>query len=70
VNSFDLQLVLEMNDAIIEQARATGLNQLCLRADTITPEQVDRLHAEGFVVRAWGMTTELLMQQVGKDPMA
>jgi glycerophosphoryl diester phosphodiesterase len=30
----------------------------------MTPERVRRLHAAGFVVRAWGVTTEALMRQV------
>ena len=49
-----------------------GLTQLCPRADTLTPELVHRLHAEGFVVRAWGVATEDLMRQVvnaGADGM-
>lgn len=65
-------LVGEVSDAIIAQARAIGLTQLCPRANTLTPELVRRLHAEGFVVRAWGVTTEALMQQVvqaGADGM-
>ena len=32
----------------------------------MTPELVHRLHAEGFVVRAWGVATEELMRQVVK----
>jgi glycerophosphoryl diester phosphodiesterase len=65
-------LVGEVSDAIIAQARAIGLTQLCPRANTLTPELVRRLHAEGFVVRAWGVTTEAVMQQAvqtGADGM-
>jgi glycerophosphoryl diester phosphodiesterase len=57
-------LVVEVSDAIIAQARAMGVTQLCPRANTVTPELIRRLHAEGFVARAWGVTTEALMQQV------
>jgi glycerophosphoryl diester phosphodiesterase len=57
-------LVPELNDEIISQARKMGLNQLCPRANTLTPGLVGRLHSEGFVVRAWGVTTEELMKQV------
>ena len=49
-----------------------GLTQLCPRADTVTPALVSRLHAERFVVRAWGVATEDLMRQVvtaGADGM-
>jgi glycerophosphoryl diester phosphodiesterase len=65
-------LVREINDSIIAQAHAIGVTQLCPRADTVTPELVHRLHAEGFVPRAWGVATEELMQhlvQVGVDGM-
>jgi glycerophosphoryl diester phosphodiesterase len=65
-------LVVEVSEAIIAQARAMGVTQLCPRANTVTPELVRRLHAEGFVARAWGVTTEDLMQQVvqaGADGM-
>jgi glycerophosphoryl diester phosphodiesterase len=62
----------EVNDAAIAQARDIGLRQICPRANTVTTELVNRLHAEGFVVRAWGVATEALMQQVvqaGADGM-
>jgi len=65
-------LVGDVSDAVIAQARAMGVAQLCPRANTVTTELVRRLHAEGFVVRAWGVTTEELMQQVvqaGADGM-
>jgi len=65
-------LVGDVSDAVIAQARAMEVAQLCPRANTVTPELVRRLHAEGFVVRAWGVTTEELMQQVvqaGADGM-
>jgi glycerophosphoryl diester phosphodiesterase len=38
----------------------------------VTPEIVQRLHAEGFIVRAWGVVHEALMRQVvaaGADGM-
>jgi hypothetical protein len=46
------------------QARELGLTQICPRAHTVTPGLVRRLHAEGFVVRAWGVADEALMRQV------
>jgi glycerophosphoryl diester phosphodiesterase len=57
-------LVPEVSDAVIARARALGLTQICPRADAVTPELVRRLHADGFVVRAWGVATEALMRQV------
>lgn len=56
-------LVREVNDAMIAQAHTLGVTQFCPRADTVTPEWVHRLHAEGFVVRAWGVGTEELMRR-------
>ena len=61
-----------MDDATITQARGLGLTQLCPRADTVTPDLVHRVHAEGFLVRAWGVATEDLMRRVvtaGADGM-
>jgi glycerophosphoryl diester phosphodiesterase len=65
-------LVGEISDAVIAQAHALGCAQLCPRASLVTPELVQRLHAEGFRVRAWGVANEVLMRQVvdaGADGM-
>ncbi len=65
-------LVSEVSDPIIAQARAIKVTQLCPEAQAVTPELVRRLHALGFVVRAWGVTNEELMRQVvqaGADGM-
>jgi glycerophosphoryl diester phosphodiesterase len=65
-------LVRDMDDAVIAQARDLGLRQICPRANVVTAELVSRLHAEGFVVRAWSVATEALMRQVvqaGADGM-
>ena len=58
------------DDSIIEQSKELGLTQICPRADLTTPDLVDRLHAEGFVVRCHGLYTEELMRHavdVGAD---
>ena len=65
-------LIAEVSEAVIALARALGLSQLCPRAKTITAELVRRLHAEGFVVRAWGVADEEQMRRVvqaGADGM-
>ena len=65
-------LVHEVNETIIMQARQLGFTQLCPLATTVTPALVRHLHAQGFVVRAWGVTNEALMRQVvdaGADGM-
>lgn len=59
-------LVSEVSDAVIAQARVMGLTQICPIANAVTPELIRRLHAEGLVVRAWGVATEDLMQKVVK----
>ena len=65
-------LVAEVSEAIIAQARALGLRQLCPRASGVTVELVQRLHAAGLVVRAWGVADEEQMRRVvqaGADGM-
>ena len=58
------------DDSIIEQSKELGLAQICPRADLTTPQLVDRLHDEGFVVRCHGLYDEDLMRHavdVGAD---
>jgi glycerophosphoryl diester phosphodiesterase len=65
-------LVREVTEATIAEARALRLAQLCPHAAIVTPELVDRLHAEGFAVRAWGVVDEEMMRRVveaGADGM-
>jgi glycerophosphoryl diester phosphodiesterase len=65
-------LLGEVSESAIAQARDLGLRQICPRAKTVTRELVDRLHAEGFVVRVWGVDSETLMREVvqaGADGM-
>ena len=57
-------------DFIIEQSKELGLAQICPRAALTTPELVERLHDEGFVVRCHGLYNEDLMRHavdVGAD---
>lgn len=65
-------LVRELTGEAVSDARILSLAQLCPRADAVTPELVERLHGEGFVVRAWGVADEELMRRVveaGADGM-
>jgi glycerophosphoryl diester phosphodiesterase len=65
-------LVSEVSDTTIGQAHILGLTQICPRADVVTPALVRRLHAEGFVVRTWGVGNDAMMRQVveaGADGM-
>lgn len=65
-------LVGEVTDEVIEATLAMGLGQVCPRGDQVTPALVERLHALGLVVRAWGVPDEALMRRVvdaGADGM-
>ena len=57
-------LVEQVTDEVVAEAHALGLRQVCPRADGLTPELVSRLHGEGFVVRAWGVSSDELMTRV------
>lgn len=59
-------LVVEVNDSIVAKAQAKGFTQLCPRAISVTPALVSHLHAANLEVRAWGVGTDKLMQQVVK----
>jgi glycerophosphoryl diester phosphodiesterase len=65
-------LVPDVSQTPLAEARRLGLVQICPRASSVTPELVRRLHAEGFVVRAWGVSTDDLMRravEAGVDGM-
>lgn len=57
-------LLQNIDDAVVSEARTLGIAQLCPRADTITPQLVERLRTEGFNVRAWGVANEDLMRRM------
>ena len=60
------------DDSIVGKARELSLTQVCPRADLVTPEIVDKLHSESFVVRCHGVSDEELMRRVvdaGADGM-
>jgi len=57
-------LLRQIDDAVIDRARALGLVQLCPKADIVTPQLVARLRSAGFNVRAWGVANEDLMRRM------
>jgi glycerophosphoryl diester phosphodiesterase len=62
----------EWNDSIISDSLNYGFNQICPRADLVTPSLVTKLHDSGFEVRCHGVFTEALMENVvecGADGM-
>lgn len=65
-------LVEAIDAEVIAEAHALGCAQLCPPAAMLTPEMVQLLHAERFIIRAWGVKSENLMRQVvlsGADGM-
>ena len=62
----------EWNDSIISDSLNYGFDQICPRADLVTPSLVTKLHDKGFEVRCHGVLTEALMENVvecGADGM-
>ena len=54
----------KVDDAILEQMRADGIDQLCPRANLVTRENVEKWRRMGFHVRAWGVKDETIMKAV------
>ena len=48
-------LTKEVNDRVLADLAAIGADELCPRADLITPELVKKWRLEGFNIRAWGV---------------
>ena len=65
-------LTREVSGVILTSLKEIGAEQICPKADLVTPELVRDLHKEGFSVRAWGVRNEAVMEQVlrcGADGM-
>ena len=61
-----------IDDALISELKAIGAEEICPKAEQLTPKLVHALHKEGFRVRAWGVGNEELMRLVvacGADGM-
>ena len=61
-----------VTEEIIADLKAIGGEELCPKADLITPDNVIAWHREGFNVRAWGVTSQETMKMVydaGADGM-
>ena len=60
------------NDDFIEEALEEGFSQICPRANLTSKTLVQNLHDNGFNVRCWGVSDEVLMERVanaGADGM-
>lgn len=65
-------LTKDISDVELSELRRIGADEICPKAELLTREDVDRLHAEGFRVRAWGVGNEELMKNTvlfGADGM-
>ena len=56
-------LTKNVDDATLQKMRQAGVDELCPKANEITPEKVDYWHEQGFNVRAWGVFDTQLMEQ-------
>ena len=56
-------LVRDINDEIIADLKAIGAEQICPLVTKITPENAAECHAQGFEVRAWGVTDVARMKR-------
>lgn len=56
-------LLRTIDDDVVAQARRLGIEQLCPKADSVTPQLVTRLRGAGFNVRAWGVSNEDQMRR-------
>ena len=54
----------EITDALENQVKEMGITEFCPEAHQMTKELVDKWHAMGFRVRAWGVYNEDLMRHV------
>jgi len=57
-------LTREVNGVVLASLKEIGAEQICPKADLVTPELVRDLHNEGFSVRAWGVRDEAVMEKV------
>jgi len=65
-------LTSKVDDEVIAQLKALHAEELCPQAKLLTEELVQAWHEEGFRVRAWGVSSETLMQHAchcGADGM-
>ena len=61
-----------VDDEILSELRGIGAEQICPKAELLTPDLVHSLHDAGLSVRAWGVRDETLMQlalECGVDGM-
>lgn len=55
-------LVKKVDETVLTELAAAGCDQLCPPADLVTSEAVREWRAEGFDIRAWGVTRDTMKQ--------
>lgn len=53
----------EFSEELVQEMRQLGITEICPLAANISKEMVDKYHAMGFRVRAWGVATPECMRQ-------
>ena len=56
-------LTKNIDETTLQKMRNAGIDELCPKAEEITPEKVTVWHEKGFNVRAWGVFNPELMEQ-------
>lgn len=69
VHALDAQMRLgylakQLSDTLLEKAKADGIGQICPKASILTPEWNEKLRAQGFSVRAWGIDSADTMRRM------
>ncbi|MBR2181094.1 MAG: MBL fold metallo-hydrolase [Oscillospiraceae bacterium] len=65
-------LTEEVTDELLEEMKKHNISEICPRANLVNEGSVRKWHSEGFNVRAWGVSDEVVMKQVydaGADGM-
>lgn len=55
-------LVKQVDEDVLAEMKRYGIQQICPKADSLTAEQVASFKAQGFSVRAWGVSDENVMR--------
>jgi len=57
-------LTSDTGTEVDDMLHAISAQQICMKADCLSKKLVDRYHAKGFSVRAWGITVPEMMEPV------
>lgn len=57
-------IVTDLTDAVINDLKRIGAEEICPKGSDVTPARVEAWHAMGFRVRAWGISDTEIMKKV------